>query len=320
LARVREAPQDAETPVGMALVGREMVMAMSRIRNEPVAERLHTVRRALAVLEALAARPEGATPKELSQVLRLHLSTTYRVLNTLVGTGYVTRFPGGGHFRIGPRVAYLHHGYLSGLRPPQAALPFLQALQLATGETAVLHQLEGDDVVTTAVVAGSRPDAVPTGYIGLAAPAHAMAVGRVMLAHLPSAHLEAYLSRRAASPESPFPLGSPSALRAELERIRQDGYALDRGRAHFEICCVAAPVLDREGRVVAAIATTAPCSRFKLGESTLVATILAVSRSIATLLEATPTRDMTADAGHDAAETAARAALAMINEAMSRVG
>jgi DNA-binding IclR family transcriptional regulator len=295
-------------------------MASSRVRNEVETERLHTVRRALSVLEALAARPQGATPKELSQALDLHLSTTYRLLNTLVGTGYVTRNAGVGHFRLGPRVAYLHHGYLSGLRPPPAALPFVHALQLATGETAVLNQLEGDDVVTTAFVAGTRPDSIPPGYVGLAAPAHALAVGRVLLAHLPPARVEAYLAHRAAMPMSPFPLGSPAALREELGRIRTDGYALDRGTAHFEICCVAAPVLGRDGAVEAAIATTVPCARFKQDESTLVATILAVSRSIATLQEATAAHDAPVDGNLIAADAANRAALAMINAAMSRVG
>ncbi|MGH2617475.1 MAG: IclR family transcriptional regulator, partial [Thermomicrobiales bacterium] len=185
--------------------------------NGPAAERLHSVRRALAVLEALAVRPGGATPKELGLALGLHLSTCYRLLNTLVATGYVARDPGG-LFRLGSRVAYLHHGYLAALCPPPEAAPFVHALQIATGETAMLHRLEGDDAVTIAIVPGTRPGAIPPGYIGMAAPAHAFAAGRVLLAGLAAPQLEAFLARHVAAPRTPLPGNSADALRTELEQ------------------------------------------------------------------------------------------------------
>src|SRR3712207_6074549 len=102
-----------------------------------------SVHRALAVLETLAARPSGSTPKELSQVLGIHLSTSYRLLNTLAAAGYVVRLPRSGLFRLGRRVAYLHHGYLAALTPAEETLAFLHALQMATGETVMLNQLDG---------------------------------------------------------------------------------------------------------------------------------------------------------------------------------
>src|SRR4051812_28672750 len=118
-------------------------------------DRLQSVRRALGLLEALAVRPGGATPKELSQALELHLSTCYRLLNTLVAGGYALRSTSDGLFRLGPRVAYLHHHYLAANQPPAAVVPFVHALQLATGETTMLTQLEGDDIVATQIVKGS---------------------------------------------------------------------------------------------------------------------------------------------------------------------
>src|SRR5215211_6745044 len=98
--------------------------AMATRSGDSASETVHTrsVHRALGVLEALAARPSGATPKELSQVLGIHLSTSYRLLNTLAAAGYVVRSPRTGLFRLGPRVAYLHHGYLAALSPADDAL------------------------------------------------------------------------------------------------------------------------------------------------------------------------------------------------------
>ncbi|MGH2614838.1 MAG: IclR family transcriptional regulator [Thermomicrobiales bacterium] len=298
-------------------------MAMRRVGSESEADRLQSVKRALAVLETLAGRPHGVTPKELSQTLGLHLSTSYRLLNTLAAAGYAVRRPGGGLFRLGPRATYLHHGYLEALRPPPPVLAFVHALQVATGETAMLNQLEGDDVVVTAVVPGNHPTAHASGYVGLAAPAHALAGGRTLLAWLPAAELEAYLNSAAAASGSPFPLSNSGALRAELERIRTKGYALDRGDVHPDICCVAAPVIDPTGAVSMAIATVAPAARFGREEPTLVATVLAVARAIGALLLATPSRDEPVGAVQHEPETAAQAtietAVATVAETMSRV-
>ncbi len=299
-------------------------MATRGAESSPGDDRLHSVRRSLAVLEALAGRPGGATPKELSQALGLHLSTCYRLLNTLVASGYAARSSSSGLFRLGRRIAYLHHGYVAGLRPPMKVLAFLHALQVATGETAMLFQLDGDDAVATAIVPGSRPASYPPGYVGLAAPAYTVAVGRVLLAWLPTAQIDAYLARCTAAPESPwFPPANPGALRSELRQIRLDGYALDRGEGHPDVGCVAAPIIDRSG-VAGAICTLAPSSRLRRDESATVAVILEIARAIGAMQTALPARNERAAGGDEdekaVSQTAIASALATIAEAMSRVG
>jgi DNA-binding IclR family transcriptional regulator len=306
-------------------------MAMAELRNARNGSPAHAVGRSLAVLEALAARPEGVSPKELSQMLGLHLSTTYRLLNMLRAAGYAARGAESGLFRLGSRLAYLHHGYLAALAPPPETLAFVHALQLATGETAMLTQLEGDDVISTAAVMGSRAGAFPTGYVGMAIPAHFTAAGRVLLAALPLAQREAYLARHAVMPGSPFPLGSPAALRGELERIRLAGYALDRGdERHPPVCCVAAPVGDPRREGTSALSLIAPCARFRAEEATLVAALLAVTRALAALQAAAAPhcvsgagdaeRDDPHPAISEATPEAIAAALAMAAIDMSRVG
>lgn len=287
------------------------------------ADRLHSVKRALAALEALATRPDGATPKELSQALGLHLSTCYRLLNTLVDAGYVIRCSGGGLFRLGPRIAYINHGYLAGVRPPPGAMPFAQALSLATGETAMLNQLLGDEVVISAAVPGSRPGAQPPDYVGVSIPAHLLATGKVLLARLSEGQLDAYLARQAERPASPFPVRNPDALRAELRRVREHGYAVDRGESHPANCCAAAPLASRNGAASTALAVVAPCARFLREEPALVAAVLAAARAIDTL-QMPPPLETGSAIGHDSPEAAARAsidaAIAAALEALSRVG
>jgi IclR family acetate operon transcriptional repressor len=296
-------------------------MATPHVGAEPEDDRLHSARRVLAMLESLAARPEGATPKELSLALGLHLSTCYRLLNTLVATGYVTRHSSNGLFRLGPRVAYLHQGFLTALRPPLGAIPFVHALQSATGETAMLTRLEGDDAVITAVVAGSRPNPGPTGYVGLAVTAHCVTAGRALLAYLPTSHLETYLARRAADSNSPFPLTDPEGLRRELARIREAGYSLDLG-SRPDVCCVAVPIVDRDGVVESSISTVAPCARFRREEKSLIDTAVAVARAIGSLQPHLGTRAEPSAADQDDAATQEKIkeTIAAITEEMSRVG
>lgn len=298
-------------------------MATRNGGSEGDSDRLHSVRRALALLEALAARPDGATPKELSQALELHLSTCYRLLNTLASAGYAAHGASTGLFRLGPRIAYLHNGYLAAQQPHPATLPFVHALQLATGETAMFTHLQDDDVVVTATVAGSKPDSFPPGYAGMAVPAHVLAAGRVLLAGLPAAQLEAYLARRVTAPGMPpFPSTTPAALREELARIRLAGYAVDWGEGNPDVCCIAAPVSDGN-RLIGSISTVAPCTRFRREEPALVAIVLEIARTIGTLLTGDPVRVEQAARGHgnagDAAQVEIAAQLEGVAEAMSRV-
>ena len=300
-------------------------MATRSGESVPETESTQSVHRALAVLETMAARPHGATPKELSQALGIHLSTSYRLLNTLVAAGYAVRAPRTGLFRLGPRLAYLHHGYLAALSPADETLAFLHALQMATGETVLLNQLEGDDVVVSAVVAGSRPGSHPPGYVGMAIPAHSVAVGRVLLAWQPAAQIESYLNRHTGAPAfPPFPLLKPDALRAEIERIRMTGYALDLGEGNPEVCCVAVPISDPTGTVEFAIGIVAPCARFRREESSFVALTLEVARAISALLADSRGRTAQDDRAHgtepDGPTQAAMAErLALLAGAMSRV-
>lgn len=285
-------------------------------------DQLHSGRRTLAVLEAIAARPHGATPKELSKALGLHLSTCYRLLNTLLSSGYVVRTPGG-LFHLGRRLAYLNHRYQASIRPRPEVMAFLHALQMATGETAMLLRLEGDDAVATAFIPGTRAGAHPAEYAGIAGPASALAAGKVLLAWLPESQQGAYLARCDAEPPIPwFPKTSAEDLRIEFTRIRQLGYALDRGDGNPHVCCIAAPIFDRTS-VALSVATIAPCARLLRDEAQTRPVLIEVARAIGGVLAAMPARGAGAHAADLAPEAvtqaAIEAALATVAEAMSRV-
>lgn len=251
---------------------------------------LQSATRALHALDALGRRPDGATAKALSGDLGLSLGATYHLLNTLVAVGYAVQDPIDRHFRLGPRVPHLHQAFLDGLRSPPGALALLGVLRDATAETVYLGRLHGQDAVALACLEGALAGAVPAGYVGLGGPAHATALGQAILAALPPPLLERYLAVADLSAKDPFAGGNAPTLRRELVRIREQGYAVDRGdRSNGLAGCLAAAVWRADAAVPDAIAVIAPRARFLRAEATLRSAVTAVAQAASALGKAVET-------------------------------
>ena len=154
--------------------------------------------------------------------------------------------------RLTPRVLELGYSYLSGFSPAQIAEPHLEQLVEGTRESSSLCVLDGDDVVYVARVPARR---IMTAAItvGTRFPAHVTSVGRVILGHLPEADLEVQLERVELTGFTARTIVSADLLRAELERVRRQGYAVVDQELEEGLRSVAAPVRDRGGEVVAAV-------------------------------------------------------------------
>jgi IclR family pca regulon transcriptional regulator len=120
--------------------------------------------------------------------------------------------------------------------------------------------LDGDDIVYVARVPVSRIMTVAIN-VGTRFPAYATSMGRVILAGLPDADLEAYLARVRLDRLSPHTVATREALRAELTRVRSQGWALVDQELEEGLRSVAAPLRDRAGRVVAAVNLSVHASR-----------------------------------------------------------
>jgi IclR family acetate operon transcriptional repressor len=240
---------------------------------------LQTVSRALAALDVLAHHPEGMTAKAIAAALEVSLGSAYHLIRTLIAAGHASQDPVGRLFRLGPRISQLNATYVAGIRAAPWRLPFAQALQQATGETAGLYAWWGAYVVASAVVEGSRPDRLPGEYIGCLSRPHVTAAGKVLLAWSTEERVNAALSTLDQAAGSRSNGLSSDALRAELAHIRQDGYALDRGVRHPDACCVAAPMRDAEGSVDTALVVVVPRRRFPRDEALLIDTVLGIAQA-----------------------------------------
>ncbi|MEU1475236.1 IclR family transcriptional regulator C-terminal domain-containing protein [Streptomyces sp. NPDC005760] len=211
---------------------------------------VRSLERGLAVIRAFDADHPELSLSEVARTCGLTRAAARRFLLTLADLGYVRA--DGRSYRLTPRVLELGYSYLSSFSLAQLAEPHLEQLVDRTRESSSLCVLDGDDIVYVARVPARR---IMTAAItvGTRFPAHVTSVGRVMLAHLPADELEVRLDRAELVALTTRTIVSADLLRAELERVRRQGYALVDQELEEGLRSIAAPVRDRGGEVVAAV-------------------------------------------------------------------
>jgi IclR family acetate operon transcriptional repressor len=216
-----------------------------------------SVARAIALLDAVAESDGGARVNELARRIGVNPSTASRLLSTLEAGGLVER-TAGGPYRLGLKLVALSDRVLGQLDVRERARPWLTWLVKETGETATLSVPGGGEAITVDFVP-SPSTVVSLARLGRPSVAHATAAGKVMLAFWfdqlavdPDADLAAFTERT---------ITDPGALAAELDRVRAAGVAEAVGEREPDLNALAAPVMGRQGELVAILGLQAPAAR-----------------------------------------------------------
>jgi IclR family acetate operon transcriptional repressor len=247
-----------------------------------VSERVATVQsvdRALALLEALAAAGSPIGVGALAERTGLPQGTAHRLLQGLQVRGYV-RHDASRKYSVGTAALLLGDAAQRSLA--RSAQPYLTELVDASGETANLAVLEGDDVVYVAQVPSPHTLRM-FAEVGRHVPPHSTAVGKVLLAGLPRERALAILRRTGLPRRTPTTITSLEELGRELDRVSERGWAADEEEQEAGVRCVAVPVGgDQSVPVVAAVSLSGPAERFGGGrDPKLVETMQRVSRAFA---------------------------------------
>jgi IclR family transcriptional regulator, KDG regulon repressor len=208
----------------------------------------------LQILEALAAFERPVTLQELTEHTGLPKSSIHSILATLETLRYIER-EAANTFRLGPKAVQIGAAAQRTTNLSQLFHQTARKIVEECGETVQLTILDQAEVIYVAREDGTQPVQLASN-IGGRLPAYATASGRVLLAALPDNSIDVLFARR------PFPtltartIGSLNQLKPELSLVRERGYAHDNQETSEGLECVAAPIFDRTGQVVAGISVS----------------------------------------------------------------
>ncbi len=209
--------------------------------------------RGLGVIRAFDMQNPQMTLTQVAKRTGLTRAGARRFLLTLAELGYVRKDQR--LFSLTPKILELGYAFMASAPLSLTARPIVDRVTEQTGESCNMGVLDKDDMVNVAHT-GPRGIVMVNVHVGARIPAAYTAVGRAILAFLPEEELNAYLARLELKPLTSFSLTSKTALRAELERIRKQGYAFVDRELHEGMRTLGVPVFNNHGSVAAAVNIT----------------------------------------------------------------
>lgn len=256
---------------------------MSRDEGSDSGEFVQSLARGLSVLKAFDATTPSMTLAEVARRADLTRATARRLLHTFESLGYMRS--DGRLFELTPRVLDLGYAYVSSMQLPEIAQPYMEALSEKVNESVSAAVLDGHEIVYVARVPTKHVMSISLG-LGSRLPAALTSMGRVLLAALPEAELERFLSTASWDPRTERSARFPDELRHCVVEARTQGFAVLDQELEDNVRSVAAPLTDRSGRTVAALNVGTSAARISLADlhERIVPELLATARTISARL------------------------------------
>lgn len=258
-----------------------------RKKTTPHREAMGGLAKGLAVIRAFTRDRAALNLSEVARSAGIPAATARRCLLTLEELGYVTR--NGRDFLLRPKVLELGAAYLESMKIEHVTKTHLEELARNTSDSAALCVLDGVEIVYVAR-ASVRTLVRLEAHVGSRFPAHATSTGRVLLAGVGTDRLERYFETAKLEALTERTVTDPAKLRALVADCRRTGYSVVEDELAYGVIALAVPVLDHQGRVVAALNTSSHTRRItkaKLVRDRLIM-LQEVSRQISTDLATVP--------------------------------
>lgn len=215
--------------------------------------------RGLEILTFFNGDEPTLTLAEIANKLGVSRTVPYRILYTLQSYGYLHQDEKTKRYSLTPKVLELGFAYLSTLKLPEIAQPYLEQIRDEMGTSCHLSILDGHEVVYIGSAPARGVSAVNVN-IGLRLPAHATANGKLLLSFQTKDKLSQIFYQPNLNPFTDRTQTVFADLEQELNIIHQKGYSISKGELHRGIQSIAAPIFDRSGEIMAAINIVAPDS------------------------------------------------------------
>lgn len=228
--------------------------------------RIKVLQKTFKILGLFSEQTPALSVREISERLNFNKSSTFRIIKNLEDAAYLTKDPITLKYKLG--FAIYHLGSLAETHTivHKIAKPFLQKLNDECEETVHLAVMHHGQALYLEKIEGKRVLTVISST-GTKLPCHCSGVGKMLLSDLSEADLTEIVRQRGLPGYTPNTITDMECLKKELDRIRNQGYAVDNEEIESGLKCIAAPIRDSRQRVAAAISISAPKERFDLEES-----------------------------------------------------
>jgi DNA-binding IclR family transcriptional regulator len=244
-----------------------------------------SVEKTIQIIETMASAREPLRLADIALLVQMPASTALRMVNTLVQKGYAYQEADTLRYGLTLRLTQIGSQVNAHISIREIAHPVLVRLSQDFKESACLAIEEDMEVIYIDVVDGPDGLLKITQRIGKRAPMHSTGVGKLLLTQYTPEKLALFMEKKGLLSLTPNTVASMEDLHKEIELIRQRGFALDDEECELGARCLAAPICNSEGRIVAAISLSGPVSRMNPKRITeITSSLVAAANEIASVL------------------------------------
>lgn len=246
--------------------------------NQPsssMTNKSQSTERTMAIIELLARAKQPMRLRDIGQALNMNASTTFRFLNTLVSCGYVLQEKDTSKYYLGYKILRIANQLNSKNELQVLTHPYLVRLSSQLQESTCISVENDMTMVYIDVASGPDQHLMSMQRVGNVSPMHSTGNGKLLLLNYTEDMLDELIARKGLARFTDYTITTKQELLKELESIRTNGYAWDNQENEIGLCCLAFPIYDYTGRIIAGISATGPAIRMGsdklLGMKTLLA-------------------------------------------------
>ncbi|MDI6870092.1 MAG: IclR family transcriptional regulator [Bacillota bacterium] len=221
-----------------------------------------SLRKALQIMDVFTPNSPVLSLGEISNKTGLNKSTVHRLLQTLCSGGWIVQDQETGKYTVGIRVFQIGAVAVESLGLGVHSTEHLKALSEIVGETSHMAVLDQGEIVYVNKVEGPQSIRMVS-RVGARAPLHCTAMGKILLAYMPREEALRWIEEKKLTRYTPITITSKEQLLAQLDVIRNEGYAIHDGEYEEGVCCVGAPIYNYTGKVIAAMSVSGPSFRMR---------------------------------------------------------
>jgi len=223
-----------------------------------------SLERALRIIEIIAQNKHPMKLQDISKQSGIPESTVLRILQTLIVNRYAFQDEDTNAYYLTMKLSYIGNLISSSIDIREIAKPFLRKLSEQCRESASLVIEQDMQAVYIDFVDGPDSLLKTLKLIGRTAPLHCTAVGKCILTNYSAEKLDKYISIKGLIKTTKNSIDNKKNLILEINKIKKQGYAIDNEECEIGVRCIAAPIIDYMGTVIASISITGPSTRLTL--------------------------------------------------------